>query len=134
MSVVAERPVDEQAERESVAIGAEWHGRRGVTGDVPQHEVADPFERVGGEAFGDRAGPGSVGRADHDVEWCERVAHLPGQGCLALGGGGVGVSVDACIPLVPGPQLGTERIVSGPADLLAVFVEEIGAEWGGDLL
>ena len=62
-----------------------------MTGDVPQHEVADPFERVGGEAFGDRAGPGSVGRADHDVEWCERVAHLPGQGCLALGGGGVGV-------------------------------------------
>jgi len=64
----------------------------------------------------------------------DRVAHLPGQGCLALGGGGVRVSVDACVPLVPGPQLGTERIVSGPADLLAVFVEEISAEWGGDLL
>jgi hypothetical protein len=79
-------------------------------------------------------GPFSVGRADHDVERCERVAHLLGQGCLVLGGGGVGVGVAACIPLVPGPQLGTERIVSGPADLLAAFGEEISAEWGGDLL
>ena len=47
VSVVAERPVDEQAEREPVAIGAEWHGRRRVTGDVPQNEVAEPISRGG---------------------------------------------------------------------------------------
>ena len=73
VGVIAERPVDEQAEREPVAIDAEWHGRRRVTGDVPQNEIADPFERVGGEALGNGSGAGSVGRADHDVEWCERV-------------------------------------------------------------